>query len=116
MGKVKTHDDVIWVKNIEGAARLQDRIRKLKAGELLGLEVNGVVGRWERMRDGGDGRPSLGIKPLAHMRQVWAKWRREPAKIVDVREIVAADTYLAAVSSTLSEWNSPEDEIAFRDL
>ena len=27
-----------------------------------------------------------------------------------------ADSYLKAVSGTLSEWSSPEDEEAFRDL
>jgi hypothetical protein len=116
MGKVRTHDDVIWAKNIEGDSRLRDRIRRLKAGELVDLEVNGVVGRWERMRDGRDGRPSLGIKPLAEMRLIWAKWRQEPARIVDIHEVAAADTYRAAVSLTLSEWDSPEDELAYRDL
>jgi hypothetical protein len=27
-----------------------------------------------------------------------------------------ADAYLAALSETMTEWNSPEDEEAFRDL
>jgi hypothetical protein len=116
MGKVLTHDDVIWATNIEGDRRLQERISRLRAGDLLDLEVDGVVGRWERMRDGRDGRPSVGIKPLAEMREVWARWRREPARIVDIREVVAADGYLAALSATLDEWDSPEDELAYRDL
>jgi hypothetical protein len=29
---------------------------------------------------------------------------------------VAADSYLAALVGTLSEWDSPEDEEAFSDL
>ena len=32
------------------------------------------------------------------------------------REVVTAETYLSAVSGTLDEWNSPEDEAAYADL
>ena len=33
-----------------------------------------------------------------------------------MRKIVGDDEYLAAVQGTLDEWNSPEDEDAWRDL
>jgi hypothetical protein len=50
------------------------------------------------------------------MREVWARFRREPERIVDVREVRTADSYLAMLDMTLSEWDSPEDEAAYRDL
>jgi hypothetical protein len=116
MAKVKVVDDAIWLRHIEGDQRLQQRIRKLHAGEVLDLEIDGVVGRWERMRDGKDGRPTLGIRPIDAMRQVWARLRRDSGRIVDVREVVTADNYLASLTPLLSEWDSPEDERAYRDL
>ena len=50
------------------------------------------------------------------MRRVWARLRRQARKTVGIREVVAADTYLAALTPLLSEWDSREDEEAFRDL
>jgi hypothetical protein len=117
MATIRVNDDAIWIKSIEGNASLQERIRALRPGDVLDLEVNGIVGKWQRMRDGRDGRPTLGIKPIAEMREVWARLRRsgEP-KVVAVREITTADSYLAALSSTLGEWDSKEDDEAYRDL
>lgn len=116
MAKVKISDESIWTKHIEGDSKLKERVLGLKAGELLDLEVDGVVGRWERMKDGKDGRPTFGIKPVDAMRQVWAHMRKQTGRIIEVREVLVADSYLAALSSTMDEWNSPEDEIAYRDL
>ncbi len=110
------NDDAIWAKNIQGDAALSDRIRTLAPGQIIDLEVDGVVGRWERMRTGKDGRPTYGIKPIAEMREVWARLRRQGQRTVAVREVVLADSYLAALVPTLSEWNSPEDEEAYGDL
>ena len=117
MAKVRISDDAIWLKHIEGDPRLEDRIRSMSAGDLLDLEVNGIVGRWQRMRDGTDGRPTYGLRPIAEMRNVWARFRKEATgRIVDVREVQTADTYLATLTPLLSEWDSPEDEAAYRDL
>jgi hypothetical protein len=113
MATVKINDDAIWLKNIEGSSRLQEKIKALRPGEALDLEIDGIVGKWERMRDGADGRPTLGIKPIAEMREVWAMRR---GRIVRVREVVAADSYLAALTPTLNEWDSPEDDEAYGDL
>jgi hypothetical protein len=109
-------DDAIWVKRIDGSPELQKRIAALKPGEVIDLEVDGIVGRWERMRTGKDGRPTRAIKPISEMREVWARLRRQGKKIVSIREVVMADSYLAALADILDEWNSPEDEEAFRDL
>ncbi len=116
MAKVKIRDDEIWAKHIEGDARLGDRILRLSAGQIIDLEVDGIVGRWQKMRDGRDGRPTSGIKPIEAMRDVWARFRREPGRVVDIREVRTADTYLALLEGTLSEWDTPEDEAAYRDL
>lgn len=116
MATVSVRDDAIWIGHIEGGQALQDRLRNLRAGDVLDLEVDGIVGTWERMRDGRDGRPTLGIKPTSHMKQVWAEMRLRPGRIVPIREVVTAESYLSAVSRTLDEWNSPEDEAAYADL
>jgi hypothetical protein len=116
MGKVKIADNSIWLRHIEQDAPLKDRLAALEPGERVDLEVGGVVGRWEKMRVGRDGRPTDAIKPIESMKDVWTKMQRERGRMVEVRQVLSADSYLAALGETLDEWNSPEDEEAFRDL
>lgn len=116
MGKVEVRDDAIWLKHIEGDQHLHRKIMSLPPGGIIDLEIDGIVGRWERMKDGKDGRPTLGIKPIEAMRSVWARLRHQPGRVVDIREVMTADSYLAALTPLLSEWDSPEDEMAYRDL
>jgi hypothetical protein len=116
MASTQINDDSIWIKNIEGGPELRDRILALRPGETIDLEVDGIVGRWERMRMGKDGRPTNGIKPIAEMRLVWARLRKEGRKVVSIREVILADSYLASLTQVLSEWASPEDDEAYRDL
>jgi hypothetical protein len=116
MAYVEIRDDAMWAKQIEGGKALKDRIFTLAAGEVIELEVDGIVGRWEKMRNGRDGRPTMGIKPIGPMREIWKRLQSRRGEAVQVREVRTADAFLAALSDTLSEWNSPEDEEAFRDL
>ncbi len=116
MATTEIRDDAIWLKHLEGDPDLKARLGALAVGEMIELEVDGVVGTWERMRDGKDGRPTMGIKPVAAMRQVWAVFRKGPRRTIQVRQARSADAYLSAIAATLSEWNSAEDEIAYRDL
>jgi hypothetical protein len=116
MNTVRIRDDAIWISHIEGDQRLRERLSQLKAGETLDLEVGGIVGKWQRMNDGRDGRPTNGIKPISAMRDVWAKMRQSTGKIVEIREVVTADSYLDQVGRTLTEWDSPEDDRAYADL
>jgi hypothetical protein len=116
MAHVEIRDDAVWAKQIEGGRALKDRILTLAPGEVIELEVDGIVGRWEKMRDGLDGRPTTGIKPIGPMKEIWKRFQSRRGEIVEMREVKTADAYLAALSNTLSEWNSPEDEEAFRDL
>ena len=116
MGTVAIKDDSIWLKHIEGDAKLVSRLQRLSEDDVIDLEVNGIVGRWQRMRTGRDGRPTLGIRPIDTMRQVWSAMQAERGKIVDIREVRTADSYLAALTPLMSEWDSPEDNEAYRDL
>ncbi len=116
MASIAIRDDTIWAAHIEGSKVLKDRILSLAAGEVIELEVGDIVGRWEKMRDGGDGRPTPGIKPIGPMKEIWKSFQSRRGEYVDIREVRTADAYLDALTNTLTEWNSPEDEEAFRDL
>jgi hypothetical protein len=116
MAYAEIRDDAMWAKQIEGEKKLKERILSLAPGEIIELEVDGIVGRWERMRDGRDGRPTPGIKPIGPMKEIWKRLQSRRGEIVEIREVRTADAYLDALTNTLAEWNSPEDEEAFRDL
>jgi hypothetical protein len=88
----------------------------MKPGEHVDLEVGGVVGRWEKMKLGKDGRPTEGIKPIDSMREVWTRMQQDRGRVVEVKQVHLPDPYLAALGDTLDEWTSAEDEEAFRDL
>ena len=106
----------MWAKQIEGGKALKDRIFTLAPGEVIELEVDGIVGKWEKMRKGRDGRPTMGIKPIGPMKEIWKRLQSRRGDVVEVREVRTADEYLSVLSNTMTEWNSPEDEEAFRDL
>jgi hypothetical protein len=116
MGYLEICDDAIWATQIEGSKALTQKILSLAQGEVVELEIDGIVGRWEKMRDGKDGRPTSGIKPIGPMKEIWKRFQSRRGAVVEVREVRTADAYLAALSDIMSEWNSPEDEEAFRDL
>jgi hypothetical protein len=116
MAYVQISDDTIWAKQIEGGKALKDKILSLAPGEVIELEVDGIVGRWEKMRNGRDGRATTGLKPIGPMKEIWKRLQSRRGEVVEVRQVRTADAYLAALSETMTEWNSPEDEEAFRDL
>ena len=116
MAYVEISDDAIWAKQIEGGKALKDKILSLAPGEVIELEVDGIVGSWEKMRNGRDGRATMGLKPIGPMKEIWKRLQSRRGEVVEVRQVRTADAYLAALSETMTEWNSPEDEEAFRDL
>lgn len=116
MGYLKVSDDLIWVRHIEGDKALTDRLIELPAGTSIDLEVDGIVGQWEKARTGKDGRATDAVKPVGPMKEIWKTFQARRGKIVSVRETRTADSYLAAMNATLSEWDSKEDDEAFRDL
>jgi hypothetical protein len=113
---VKIRDDSLWASHIEGDSVLRERIANLPAGAIIDLEVDGIVGNWEKAKIGKDGRPTVAIKPVGPMREIWKRFQARRGEIVVIRETRTADSYLKAVSGTLSEWDSPDDDEAFRDL
>lgn len=116
MGHLLIRDDAIWAKHIDGDAELRARISDLHQEDTIDLEVDGVVGTWAKMKDGRDGRPTSGIRPVGRMRAVWSRMQSRRGEVVPIREVTECDAYLRALRPLLSEWDSPEDEEAFRDL
>lgn len=113
---IKIADHTIWFKHVN-EPKLRERLNNLHDEEEINLEVGGVIGRWKRMRTGKDGRRTDAIKPDGAMKKVWNDWyRTRKGEELVVREISLADDYLAAGSTLFSEWNSSEDDEAFRDL
>jgi hypothetical protein len=113
---IRIEDHTIWFKHID-EPKMRERLAKLKDDEEINLDVDGVVGRWKRMRTGRDGRPTNAIRPEGAMKAVWNEWfKTRKGEIIELREARLADDYLAANSALFSEWSSPEDEEAFRDL
>ena len=116
MGYVRLNDDAIWVRRIEGDKALREEILALPGGVRIELEVDGVTGTWEKMKDGKDGRPTNGLRPIGPMRDVWKSMQARRGDWLEIRKMVCIDPYLMMVESTLTEWNSPEDDEAYRDL
>src|SRR5687768_108990 len=117
MGYVRLTGDAIWARGIEGDRVLQEEILGLPAGELIELEIEGTLGSWEKMKDGRDGRRTPGIRPVGPMRSFWRSMQNRRGDLLRVRRIKRVDPYLAFLQSTLEEeWNSAEDDEAFRDL
>jgi hypothetical protein len=116
MGYVRIGDDLLWAKHIEGDKVLRDRIVNLPEGASIDLEIDGIVGHWEKAKTGKDGRATAAVKPVGPMREVWKRFQTRRGDIVRISETQTADSYLKALSDTLTEWHSPEDEEAFRDL
>jgi hypothetical protein len=116
MAFVEIRDDTIWANHIEGGKVLKDRIISLAPGEVIELEVDGIVGSWEKTRSGKDGRPQQSLKPIGNMKTVWKRFQSRRHERIEIREVRTADAYLASLSDIMTEWNSPEDEEAFRDL
>jgi len=116
LAEVEIADVAIWFKHVSQ----QDVLRRLKAlapEEEITLEADNVVGRWRRMKTGSDGREVAAIRPVGAMKTVWSEWyRTRRGQRIVLRPVVLADDYLAATSGLFSEWSSPEDEEAFRDL
>ena len=116
MGYVKIRDDLLWAKQIEGDNALKEHIASLPDGAMIDLEVDGIVGHWEKAKTGKDGRPTQAVKPVGPMREIWKRFQARRGELVPIRATRTADRYLAALSDSMTEWNSPEDEEAFRDL
>ncbi len=114
---IEVRDDVIWAKHLKDDPSLYGQVIALKDDEIIRLKVDGIVGNWAKMRTGGDGRPTLGIKPIGAMARVWARLqKRRGEKITLGRPEDEDDPLLRLADATFEEWYSAEDEEAFGEL
>ncbi len=109
-------DVAIWFKHLHTPG-LVKRLKNLLPEQEVSLETDGVIGRWRRMKTGKDGREVFAIRPVGPMKVIWNNWfKNRKGEIIEIKEAPVTDDYLAAASALFSEWASPEDEEAFRDL
>lgn len=109
-------DVAIWFKHALGTDLLEPLEAMEPESEIL-LEADGVKGRWKRMKTGSDGRKVNGIIPIGPMKGIWNEWfKTRKGDRIYLRVVSPSDDHLAATSALFSEWNSPEDDEAFRDL
>ena len=114
--EIKIEDVAIWFKHLRSPS-LAERLRGLEPEQEITLETDGVIGRWQRMKTGKDGRATQAIRPVGSMKPIWNDWfKTRKGDLIEVREVKMADDYLASASVLFSEWASEEDEEAFRDL
>jgi hypothetical protein len=109
-------DDVIWIKHLKPHPSLFERLSRLKAEETILLSVDGHVGYWARMKDGKDGRPTMGVKPVGAMADIWKRYQDRRGERIEIDLPGDEDPFLRLADETFSEWYSAEDEEAFSDL
>ena len=114
--RIRIEDHAIWFKHLPSRETLE-RLSALEPEAEVTVEIDGVTGKWQRMKRGVDGRLTDGIRPVGEMKAIWNDWfRNRKGDKVTLRVLTTADDYLAASAPLFSEWNSPEDDEAFRDL
>lgn len=114
--RIRIEDHAIWFKHLPSRETLE-RLSALEPEAEVTVEIDGVAGKWQRMKRGVDGRPTDGIRPVGEMKAIWNDWfRNRKGDKVTLRVLTTADDYLTAQTPLFSEWASPEDDEAFRDL
>lgn len=114
---MEVRDDVIWFKHLREHQAILAAVQGLAEGQAIMLKVDGVVGKWVRMRSGKDGRPTFGIKPEGAMAKTWAGMQKRRGQFVNIElDGRQADPFLVMADKTFVEWYSAEDEEAYRDL
>lgn len=71
MASAVVKDFVIWLKHVHDDARLAQHLSDLASGAVVTLKVDGVPGKWRKMDNGKDGRPTAGIRPLGAAKEFW---------------------------------------------
>ncbi len=119
MGQLEIRDHAIWMKHIEGDRAIIDRVMQLPQNAPITLLVDGKPVLFRKMRDGGDGRPTQGIRPDESFKDYWNtvyQQRRGQIVAVALNDTAPADPYLASISALLEDWNSSEDDEAYNGL
>lgn len=84
MSLVEIRDYALWAAHIHGDEELKNQLLKMKAGELIELEVDGQRGIWSKMSDGKDGRPTPGIKGIGEAKRHWHSLQDNRGKLVPI--------------------------------
>ncbi len=86
MGVVEARDYVLWPKHIHGDPALRDELLGLTAGEVVRLDVDGIIGTWVKMEDGTKGQPTPGLKALGTAREHWhGLFKENPGAVVTIK-------------------------------
>ena len=114
---VEIRDDVIWARHLKTSPKLYDEVVHLEDDAEIRLIVDGIVGKWAKMKSGKDGRPTMGIKPVGAMATVWKRMqeRRGEKVSIDLPDN-DDDAWLRLADTSFDEWYSAEDEEAYGDL
>jgi len=70
MAHTIVRDVVIWTRHVQ-AGDTAARLEALAGETEITLIVDGVRGRWCKMRDGRDGRPTSGLRPVGRAQAFW---------------------------------------------
>jgi hypothetical protein len=116
MATLLNNDNAVWFKHIKADKDALALLMQLPAGTLLQLEIEGVRGHWQRMSNGKDGRPTLGLKPIGKTLAYWNSMKSRRGEYLEFKIVDPRDNDLADIQKTLSEWESEEDEAAFSNL
>ena len=82
---VEIRDHVLWPKHIINCPELQAELIDLNEGEVVGLVVDGFRGMWEKMRDGKDGKPMPGMKPVGKAKEHWHSLQDRRGELVTIK-------------------------------
>lgn len=118
MAQMIISDHTIWLKHIEND-RIVGKLAGLRPNAPISLKIDGKPVLFRKMRDGGDGRPTPGIRPDEAFKDYWNslyRERRGEAVEIELNEKSLTGPYLAAVSELMTEWASKEDAEAYDDL
>jgi hypothetical protein len=116
MASFLNNDDNIWLKHISADPKTMAMLQQIPAGSKLNLEIEGVMGEWARTNNGRDGRPTYALKPVGKTIAYWKTMKARRGEYLELKVLDKLDPYLDNLEAYLSEWNSAEDELAFRDL
>jgi hypothetical protein len=109
-------DVVVWFKHIE-SNDLRGILAALAPEEYVTLSTENIIGRWQRMQTGKDGRETHAIRPVGPMKDIWKTlYATRKNTRVELRHVRLADEFLDASTRLFSEWSEEEDEQAFHDL
>jgi hypothetical protein len=98
MASVEVSDYVLWTKHVHGDDHLRQKLELLEPGQVIALRVDGVTGKWRKMRPNQAGGYNVpGLTPLGQAKAAWGElYRRFKPEGGAVVELALADSPDAA--------------------